>query len=126
MHWTSTHPKARVSHRCVMCGRTVHPGETYLRTAAMGEGTAWTWKECVHCAAFVQYAYGISWHEDSYGEELLIEFEPKTVAQARVRAQHRRQWRRRDGSLYPVPHVVTREDSHGFGRRVDILPGDPA
>lgn len=124
--FAESHPKARKSHRCHMCYRQIEPGEVYRRSAGMDGSSAWTWIECAHCEAFVRVAYRRSWSDDGYDETLLIDFEPHTVAEARVRAQHRRKWRRLDGSLYPVPAVEWAEDKYGFRHPVALTTGAAA
>jgi hypothetical protein len=125
-HWDHTHPKARKPHRCHMCYRTIEPGERYRRTAGMDGSTAWTWIECDHCEAFARFAYRRSWSDDGYDESLFVDFAPETIAEARVRAQWRRKWRRLDGSLYPVPDLTITEDKYGFGWPTAIAPGGAA
>ena len=122
-HWDVRHPKARKTHRCQMCHRQIKSGEVYKRGAGMGGGTAWTWRECAHCEALVRVAFR-RWFDDEYDAGMLDEFEPNDIAEARVRAQYRRSWRRLDGTLYPIPHVIEREDRHGFVWPVAIQPGE--
>lgn len=106
-----------------MCSRTINPGEVYHRSAGMDGATAWTWIECGHCAEFVRVAYPRSWSDDGYDAEIFAEFVPRDVAEARVRAQWRRKWRRLNGTLYPIPVVTIAEDKYGFGHAVAIAPG---
>ena len=122
-HWTHTTPKARKAHRCQMCYRTISTGETYRRGAGMDGSTAWSFIECLHCAAFVRVAYA-RWGDEGYDESLLIDFDPADIAEARVRAQWRRKWRRQDGTLYPPPVVTMHQDRFGFGHPVGIKPGE--
>lgn len=122
-HYVDTRPKARKPQRCMMCNRTIDPGENYRRGAGMDGSTAWTWIECGHCAEFVRVAFSRSWDDDSYGEDLFVDFEPQGIPEARIRAQWRRGWRRLDGSLYPLPDVTQAEDKYGFRHAVSIGPG---
>ena len=46
--YVTTRPRARKDHVCSDCGRTIGPGETYLRCVGFEDGTAWTWKDCAH------------------------------------------------------------------------------
>ncbi len=119
-----TNPRARKQHRCEMCGRTIQPGEVYRRGFG-ADGNAWTWKECAHCEQLVRVAFPRSWNDESYGDDLFNDFEPQSIAEARVRAQHRRRWQRLDGTLYPIPNVIESEDRYGFGREDSIEPGQP-
>lgn len=122
-HSQDTEPVARKPHACDMCRRTIHPGEKYRRGAGMDGSSAWTWKECAHCAALVTVAWRRSHLDEGYTEELFHDFEPQSIAEARVRAPMRRQWARCDGSLYPVPVVEWVEDKHGFRWPAAIAPG---
>jgi len=119
-HYAETHPRARVEHRCLMCGRTIMPGETYRRAAGLDRTSAWTWKECAHCAAFVRVAWRRAWQNDGYDSDLLAEFQPRSVAEAAAYVRWGRKWRRIDGSLYPVPRVIEQEDSHGVRHPVGL------
>lgn len=123
VHYADSHPVARKRHICDMCSRSIEPAEKYRRSAGMDGSSAWTWRECAHCEAFARLAYRRSWHDDGYGPDLFGEFEPMTVAEARVWAQWRRRWRRLDGSLYPVPSLTITEDQYGFGWPTTIAPG---
>ena len=125
-HFHDTEPVARNSHTCDMCHRTIRPGEKYRRSAGMDGSSAWTWKECAHCAALATVAWRRSHLDEGYNEDLFADFEPWSVAEARVRAQVRRRWTRRDGSLYPVPVVEWAEDKHGFRWPTTIAPGSVA
>lgn len=122
-HFAHSTPVARKPHRCQMCTRIIEPGETYRRSAGMDGSTAWTWKECAHCAAFVRVAYRRSWMDEGYDDDLLADFVPESVTEARVRAQYRRRWRGRDGGLYPIPDVQWAEDKDGFRYPIGIVPG---
>lgn len=121
--WTHTRPKARASHRCDMCRRIIDPGETYLRGVGI-DGTAWTWKECAHCDALRDVARA-QCSETEYDEETIADWEPETWQQMRVKVQWRRQWRRFDGSLYPIPERVMHTNKDGFGYQVGVKAGTP-
>ena len=114
---------ARISHQCMLCARQIGPGETYLHGVGLDNGAAWTWKECAHCDALRSYVYTHHW-DDHYDEELIYNWEPQTVAHLRLKAMWRRQWRRVDGTLMPVPVVVRTEDPHGFSAVTDICAGE--
>lgn len=45
-----TQPVARTSHRCNLCNRVIHPGETYLRQRCI-DGDPYVFKGCGHCLA---------------------------------------------------------------------------
>lgn len=124
--WTRLHPTAKKTHRCELCGRTIQPGETYLRGSGFGDGEAHTWKECAHCEALADLIT-TRWGETEYSFETLAEWdEPKTVAEARVRAQWKRKWTNRAGDLYPLPNLVVIDDKDGLGWPRTIKPGERA
>lgn len=103
-HWISETRRARKAHRCDTCGRQITPGEHYRHGAGMDGSTAWSWAECAHCrvlAAFVMDLYDL----DEYDWTSVAEWDPADLGEFRVKAQWRRQWRRVDGGLYPVPVV---------------------
>lgn len=101
--WANTYPKARIKHECGLCGRTIHPGETYRRAVNL-DGTAYTWKECEHCAAFALNA-DIGWGEE-YDSDSAECYEPTTWEEARWCAGYRKRWRTRNGNLLPVPGAL--------------------
>ena len=53
------------------------------------------------------------------------EWEQQTPSQLRALVLWRRQWTRRDGSLYPVPEKVRYEDPDGFSWQVDVKHAQP-
>lgn len=123
MSYHPTHPKARKPHHCWMCHRTIRAGETYLRAVALEDGTASTWKECAHCEALVTFINRVN-HEYEYGEGVVIEWEPITVAEARVRAQWKRGWTTSAGELYPLPVVLKRFHARDSVYFNSVEPGD--
>lgn len=98
--WIRTNPVARKEHRCEICCRTIRKGETYLRGVGL-DGNAWTWKECTHCEAMLNL-YDIQW-DDTYCRDTVADWDPRSTAEWRVKANWNRQWTRRDGSLVEVP-----------------------
>ena len=60
---------------------------------------------------------------EGYNTDDFCEWEPSTVWEARLRAQWRRHWRRRDGDLYPIP--TTYLDARR-GRETDRPEGEHA
>ena len=86
---------------------------------------------CTHCRVVCDW-YWTNW-DIGYGDDydLANWLEANSIAEARVIAQFRRRWRRRDGGLYPVPVLVTETRSPRFGRgqfrvTTGIRPGDAA
>jgi hypothetical protein len=110
--------KARATHQCEECWRTIHPGETYHRTAGSWEGDFFTIKACGHCCAFRKhiseaddyyyecYFGGVSvWVENGYTDPTDL---PGTTWEQRLglyrMARHYRgRWRDTSGHLRPVP-----------------------
>lgn len=111
--YVNTHPTARKPHRCMMCRRSIDPGEQYRRGAGMDGSTAWTWIECAHCSALAGYLTSQDdYYDDGYDWTMLADWEPASVEHLRIKALAvRRQWRRTDGTLYPVP-VIERDLAH--------------
>lgn len=99
--WISE-PKARIAHRCSCCGRSIEPGETYLRARSVYEGDPYTWKECRHCRAFVRmyiedFAY--DYHE-GYTADDIREWEPETPEAIEHKRQWMNGWRTSSGDLH--------------------------
>lgn len=105
-------PKARTPHRCMWCYRTINPGEIYDRAFnRLGYGDKpYTWINCAHCLAFVQLADIQEWCGEGITDECLIDYEPEGLWDLRLKALYRKKWRRKDGTLYPIP---TKENIHG-------------
>lgn len=49
--WHETTPRARKPWTCIECGRTIPPGEQYLRVAELYDGRWSTLRTCHHCDA---------------------------------------------------------------------------
>ena len=104
--------KARKPHRCSLCYRMIDPGETYSHGRFADAGDIWTFRQCAHCEAFlaiVRHAYNFDeyweegWSTDdviAWGDEL---HGPKHLSAMRLYVMWRRDWRRHDGTLYPIP-----------------------
>lgn len=108
-HFTQTTPTARKAHRCGSCGRTIAPREKYRRGAGMDGSTAWTYKECAHCAVLARYVTAMTgdgeYSPDDF-HELGRNGEPAPVL--RVAVQYRRRWTDSRGRLYPLPVLTFR------------------
>ena len=101
---SQSRPKARMAHKCMWCYRTIDPGEVYNRAWNVIDGeTPYTWINCAHCLAFVTLCGVEDWDGNGITDECLIEYEPFTMRGLRLKALHRKKWRRKDGTLYPVP-----------------------
>ena len=102
-------PTARVVHQCGGCGRTIHPGERYLRQRIVDVGDAWTWKECAHCEAVRPALFPDSWDETlPVASEVLGEYRNETVAHRVLWRALCQGWRRADTSELVDPGEVRR------------------
>lgn len=98
---------ARKEHRCSLCGRMIRVGEQYGRQTNIGDDGLHVWKECGHCRVLANLLDLIDCcDEDGYTSETVLEFDPETVAEARLLALFRKKWTRRDGTLYPHPERI--------------------
>ena len=108
----SEHPVARVMHRCDLCQRLINPGERYNRQRVIGDDGPYVFKDCAHCEAAVKILNEVEgdWYDSEFGYSAydFAEFDPTTIQTARLRAMWKRQWRRRDHELYPVPEPRNR------------------
>lgn len=108
----SENPVARKEHQCALCGRTIRPGERYNRQRNVWDGDPYVFKSCAHCHWLVTKGCPdslrefIDWADEGYTTDTIWDWEPSTVAEARLLVGFRRKWTRRDGSLYPVPDGV--------------------
>jgi hypothetical protein len=106
---TRTQPTARKIQQCDECRRYILPGESYERVFGKWEGRVNTFKTCAHCRVLQKwlvrecdgFLYGgleeeIEEHAREYSRFWLY----------RALKSMRRKWRRRDGSLMPVPDLA--------------------
>lgn len=106
MYQAISRPTARKAHPCGSCGRQVLPGETYVRCTTFDDGTAGTYKECVHCNKLADLWDLAEWtYEGSYWPDSFREYGRDCYELPDVEwfAQYSQQWQRPDGSLYDVP-----------------------
>lgn len=100
--------KARKSHDCMMCRRSIEPGEKYLHQRNVDYGDIWTWHSCAHCEAMVDL---LDLHSLAYDEgvtqDTVAECDPRTLFEARLLVYWRTQWRRKDGTLREIPGPFT-------------------
>jgi len=94
-------PKARKSHQCEMCHRVIDVGETYTRQANIGDDGFYDWLNCRQCDVFLNLIE--DWDGYGIGYETVEEWEPGNMRELRLKALWRMYWRRKDGTLYPVP-----------------------
>lgn len=140
MNFASTKTvRARKAHSCEECGRTIHPAETYHRTAGSYEGDFFTNVACGHCSVFRRYIdradsnycegyFGGTgeWVANGYWSASDL---PSTTFEQRLAlyrmAQHfRDRWRDRAGELRPVPtDVSTNQEAVPTGA-ASLIQGD--
>jgi hypothetical protein len=98
--------KARKPHKCSMCYRVIDPGEVYEWQSNIHDNHLYTWKECAHCQAMqsiIDFAYWAGYPDEGIGPFDVGEYEPETIAEARLIVGWRTKWRRKDGTLREVP-----------------------
>lgn len=94
-----THPTARKNHRCDLCSRRIGLGEKYVRGSGIWEGSPTSWKSCAHCEAMLDRID----YDDTFSPDDFENFEPRDMEELRAFVYYLRQWRNRDGDLYPIP-----------------------
>lgn len=94
-----SYPTARKTHRCSTCNRTIDKGEVYSRQFCVWDGQAYAWKQCHHCEAMIPYID----YDDTFNEDDYQCWEPRNLAELRVRVHLNKKWRNNAGELYPVP-----------------------
>jgi hypothetical protein len=102
----------------------IQPGETYRRSAAMDGGTAWTWRECAHCEVLLQWLVRTDalWGgDDGYSQDSVVEWEPESLSDLRLKACWKQKWTRRDGALMPVPVKTMREMADGWRYLAEVV-----
>lgn len=101
-------PTARKHHSCDDCGRTVNPGEKYMRQFVIGDYGPYRWKRCAHCRAFLSlYSDEIDpYGDEGIDDEIIRDWEPATPEAVEHKRRRLIGWRHgRD--LYPVPGEVS-------------------
>jgi hypothetical protein len=99
--------KARKSHKCKECHRTIRAGETYTVERLISDGFASTHKTCAHCMVAREWLgdecggwiYGGV--EEDYREHATSGHYPMSVIRLAVGMDH--QWITRKGALMPIP-----------------------
>jgi len=87
----------------MMCHRVIDPGETYTRQANLGDDGFYAWVNCQQCDVFLRLDVSDYWDGYGVGDETVLEWEPCSIRELRLKVLWRKKWRRKDGSLYPVP-----------------------
>ena len=102
-HITTSTPKARSCHMCDFCYRTIEPGETYTRTVSVQDCIC-VWKSCTHCEAMIRICDIEEWNlGDGIDRDHFVDLEVRDIFEARCKVMWHRKWRRKDGTLYPIP-----------------------
>ena len=68
---------ARKEHRCMECGRTIGPGETYRYWTWAWEGTVDTDKMCAHCNAAIDVGRAITGCPRQWNASMLWDRDPE-------------------------------------------------
>lgn len=103
-----TTSKARKTHICTECGRTIHPKETYERFTGLLDNKFHTFKTCSHCFAarqwLVKHCGGFVF--GFVEEELREHFDEgyKVDRVDRLVVGIKRQWRTIHKNLMPIPN----------------------
>jgi hypothetical protein len=115
--------KARKTHQCEECWRTITPGELYARHAGSWEGDFFTNVACGHCAElrriidsvdpyyFEGYYGGVSeWVSQNMHQELdaTVPWFTK-LSLLRLTRQYQRKWATPSGGLEPLPRSASNE-----------------
>jgi hypothetical protein len=53
--WVEWKPRARKTHKCDECGRTIFQGEVYRQTKGLYEGMWLATKQCPHCVVLADW-----------------------------------------------------------------------
>ncbi len=118
-----TYQRAAKVHPCAECGRAIAPGERYSKTFLVYDGHTSTYRCCLHCRV------GQEWLEQQCDGFIFTQvFEDlqehwtegyKSLRMGRLLVGHKKQWRRGDGTLLPVPALPPVSSDGG------IAIGDP-
>jgi len=100
---SQSEPKARKTHQCQMCHRIIDIGETYTRQANLGDDGFYSWINCQQCDVFLNLDIADRWDGYGVGYEAVQEWEPGNMRELRLKALWHLRWRRKDGTLHPVP-----------------------
>jgi len=95
-------PKARKPHLCEWCDRIIEVGERYYRAGILGDDGFYDWANCLHCAALVHLC-DLDYCGEGVSADDIIEWEPRDLEALRWKVLWRLKWRRKDGTLYPIP-----------------------
>lgn len=98
-------PMARKPHKCCECYRFIDEGEKYYRTVAAFDGSVRTYKTCAHCQIPILWlTVQCGWYSFGYVQEDITEHAYyESYAVKRVAVSMRRKWRRRNGTMMPIP-----------------------
>lgn len=108
--FTTVTPKARRTHRCAECGRTIEPGEIYHRTSYGRDGSVETNKACSHCGAAREWLnkHCGGWVTEALNEDLHEHwnegYRVDSLGRLLVGMRNKWQWVRRAG-LRPIPAI---------------------
>ena len=101
-----TQQKARKTHKCGECCREIQPREMYERAYGVYEGRGQTFKTCTHCMGARRWLDIVcsGFLHDGVAEDLrehADDYESQWLARAVYGISNC--WRRRDGTMLPIP-----------------------
>lgn len=107
--------RARKEHRCGECGRVIARGESYEYSTGGRSGEVWSNKSCLHCCEAAKWL-SRECHGYLYGgvlEDLQLHWDDgeSTMELGRLIVGIRRKWRRKDGTLMPLPNILQSVES---------------
>jgi len=120
--WDAKQVKARKTHMCCECLRTIERGETYEQVSSLYDGRWSRFKTCKHCLIAREFlevecdSYTardvLEELREHYSEELIY----RTMWLARAIIGMRRGWKKADGTLMSLPkeYPKSRLDSNSM------------
>lgn len=83
----STHPTARVEHKCQTCTRVIAPGEKYERQVCAYDGRVYDWVTCSDCIALFPSVWDwVAFDDEGIGQEDYDEWSREHVNDEKHRA----------------------------------------
>jgi len=123
--WNVTNPKARKSHTCTECGRTIEAAEQYMRIESLYDGFWSTQRVCSHCKVGADWltkechgflAGGILEDIRQHAEEY------RSFGLWRIIAGSDLKWKYKSGRTMPVPAMPRLSAPHTDDRVIGSMP----
>lgn len=120
--WTDVERKARKTHLCIECDRTIQSGETYTKSAGVWEGNFQSCKRCAHCMAYMRIIDRMDrgalddwclrdWVQE-YGEsaaEIAYSKWPEPLMWLRWGTWFNNRWTDKQGNLRDIPTLAAKD-----------------